>query len=392
MAKKKTKKKSTFFEDDKKPMESTGSQDSGMFPPESEDNFQGQFPPQQGQFSQQQGQLPQSDQSGGDQMAMFSQMMQSFQSMMNLGALPQQWSSSQPFQSVETSIEPDAVPHDIIYPRTLERGITTQVGIDIHPLYSKLFNDKDGNPLGGIPSGCTLTLTGPAYSGKTRSALEMIVRAVKQGIKVAYVVAEEGFYDEAESGRNDLFSRFLEVAVEVSGMTEEAFRKAHDEDYIVIPNQYHLGKNWSDFIKDYRYAVEELNCKLTIIDSINMLDPSKLNTVDNLNSLKTYNHEKGITCIVIGQVKDSGVPQGGEGLFHSSEVSIHLYEQTMTSKEIAARWGSNYRDSISLISARSKVCSSIQYPVRITENEKGLIRATTEQPIEHQFPDGFWEE
>ena len=63
----------------------------------------------------------------------------------------------------------------------------------------------------------------------------------------------------------------------------------------------------------------------------------------------------------------------------------------MTSKEIAARWGSNYRDSISLISARSKVCSSITYPVRITENDKGLIRAVKEQPVEHDFPKGFWD-
>lgn len=387
MAKKKTKKRGTFFEEEKKQVQEEQAPGEGIFPPDSvasEDQFQSPFPPQQGQ-------MPQEGQ-GGDQMAMFNQMMQSFQSMMNLGAMPQQWSSSQPFQSVETSIEPAPVPHDIIFPKTLERGIVKQNGLNIHPLFSKLFTTKDDKPLQGIPSGCTLTITGPAYSGKTRSALEMVIRAVMQGIKVAYVVAEEGFYDEADSGRNDLFSRFLEVAVDVSGLTEEEFRKKHDEDYIVIPNQYHLGKNWSDFIKDYRYAVEDLECKLTIIDSINMLDPSKLNTVDNLNSLKTYNHEKGITCIVIGQVKDSGIPQGGEGLFHSSEVSIHIYEQTMTSKDLAARWDSNYRDSIMLISARSKVCSSIKHPVRIHENEAGLIRAMKTQPIEHDFPAGFWDD
>ncbi|MHA2172724.1 MAG: hypothetical protein ACXAB7_22870, partial [Candidatus Kariarchaeaceae archaeon] len=170
------------------------------------------------------------------------------------------------------------------------------------------------------------------------------------------------------------------------------FRDKYDESYIIIPNQYHLGKTWGDFINDYRYAVEELECELTIIDSINMLDPSKLNTVDNLNALKTYNHEKGVTCIVIGQVKDSGVPQGGEALYHSSEVAIHVYEQTMTSKDLAARWGSNYRDSISLISARSKVCSTIGFPVRIMENEEGVIRAVTEQPEDHEFPKGFWED
>ncbi|OLS24112.1 MAG: hypothetical protein HeimC2_23860 [Candidatus Heimdallarchaeota archaeon LC_2] len=388
MAKKKTKKRASFFEEEKKAEHEAQTPDEGIFPPDSgiaEQPFQSPFPPQQDQVSQGGGQ-------GGDQMAMFSQMMQSFQSMMNLGAMPQQWSSSQPFQSVETSIEPAAIPHDIIFPKTLEKGIVKQDGLDIHPLFSKLFTTRDDKPLNGIPSGCTITITGPAYSGKTRSALEMVAKAVMQGTKVAYVVAEEGFYDEVNSGRNDLFSRFLEVAVGVSGLTEKEFREKYDEDYIIIPNQYHLGKNWSDFIKDYRYAVEDLECKLTIIDSINMLDPSKLNTVDNLNSLKTYNHEKGITCIVIGQVKDSGIPQGGEGLFHSSEVSIHIYEQTMTSKDLAARWDSNYRDTIMLISARSKVCSSIKHPVRIHENENGLIRAMKNQPIEHNFPDGFWDE
>jgi KaiC/GvpD/RAD55 family RecA-like ATPase len=379
MAKKKKAKKASFFEGDKPLPEEQSQDSSGMFPPESPDQMQSPFPET-------------TPAAGGDQMALFSQMMQSFQSMMNLGALPQQWSSSQPFQSVETTIEPEPVAHDIIYPKTLERGITKQQGLDIHPLYSKLFIDSEGNMLRGLPKGSTITLTGPAYSGKTRSALEMIVNAVMKDIKVAYVVAEEGFYDINESGRNDLFSRFLEVAINTSGMTEKQFRDKYDESYIIIPNQYHLGKTWGDFINDYRYAVEELDCELTIIDSINMLDPSKLNTVDNLNALKTYNHEKGVTCIVIGQVKDSGVPQGGEALYHSSEVAIHVYEQTMTSKDLAARWGSNYRDSISLISARSKVCSTIGFPVRIMENEEGVIRAVTEQPEDHEFPKGFWED
>ncbi|MHA2252782.1 MAG: RAD55 family ATPase [Candidatus Kariarchaeaceae archaeon] len=379
MAKKKKAKKASFFKEDEASPDEQSQGSSGMFPPESTDQMQSPFPePTPG--------------AGGDQMAMFSQMMQSFQSMMNLGALPQQWSSSQPFQSVETAIEPEPVAHDIIYPKTLERGITKQEGLGIHPLYSKLFLDTEGRMLGGLPRGATITLTGPAYSGKTRSALEMIVNAVMLDIKVAYVVAEEGFYDTAESGRNDLFSRFLEVAVNITGMTEKQFRKKYDESYIIIPNQYHLGKTWGDFINDYRYAVEELECKLTIIDSINMLDPSKLNTVDNLNALKTYNHEKGITCVVIGQVKDSGVPQGGEALYHSSEVAIHIYEQTMTSKDLAARWGSNYRDSISLISARSKVCSTIPFPVRIMENDEGVIRAVTEQPDDHEFPEQFWDD
>ena len=324
-----------------------------------------------------------------DQMALMTQMMQTMQSMMGAGAMPGQWDSSSPFQKSEEVVE--AVPHDIIIPKTLERGIVIQEGLDIHPLYSKLFIKEDNTLLGGIPKGCTCTLTGPAYSGKTRSALEMIVNAVMNNIKTAYVVAEEGFYDDKESGRNDLFSRFLQIAVSISKLSEKQFRKKYDEKYVVIPNQYHKGKSWDEFIRDYRYAVEELKCEFTIIDSINMLDPSKLNTVDNLNALKTYNHEKGVTCVVIGQVKDTGQPQGGEALFHTSEVALHISKKSMTSKAQAEVWGSTYRDSITVINARSKVCHTLNFPVKIGFDENGMIRADATQPADNEFPANFWD-
>ena len=245
--------------------------------------------------------------------------------------------------------------------------------------------------LNGIPKGCTITLTGPAYSGKTRSALEMIARAVMNNTKTAYVVAEESFSDDKDTGRNSLFSRFLQLASSISGLSVEEFREKYDDNYVVIPNQYHLGKTWGDFIRDYRYAVEELNCTFTIVDSINALDPSKLNTVDNLNALKTYNHDQGITCIVIGQVKDSGLPQGGESLFHTSEVALHISSKSMTSKAEAEKWGSEYRQSITIINARSKVCHAIPIPVKITFDELGLLRADKFQIEDESIPKGFWE-
>ena len=332
---------------------------------------------------------PQTPTESTDQIALMSQMMQTMQSMMSAGAMPGQWESSSPFQKTEEVVE--AVPHDIILPKTLERGIVAQEGLNIHPLYSKLFLSEDNSLLGGIPKGCTCTLTGPAYSGKTRSALEMIINAVRKDVKTAYVVAEEGFFDDKESGRNDLFSRFLKIAETITGLTEKQFRKKYDEKYVVIPNQYHKGKSWEEFIRDYRFAVEELECKFTIIDSINMLDPSKLNTVDNLNALKTYNHEKGVTCVVIGQVKDTGQPQGGEALFHTSEVALHISKKSMTSKAQAEIWGSTYRDTVTVINARSKVCHTLNFSVKISFDENGMLRADTTQPNLHEFPANFWE-
>jgi KaiC/GvpD/RAD55 family RecA-like ATPase len=332
---------------------------------------------------------PQTPSGTPDQMALMTQMMQTMQSMMSAGAMPGQWDSASPFQQTEEIVE--AVPHDIIMPKTLERGIVLQEGLNVHPLYAKLFLNDDNVPLEGIPKGCTCTLTGPAYSGKTRSALEMIVYAAMNDIKTAYVVAEEGFFDDKGSGRNDLFSRFLKIAETISGLSEKKFRQKYDDMYVVIPNQYHKGKSWEEFIRDYRYAVEELECRFTIIDSINMLDPSKLNTVDNLNALKTYNHEKGITCVVIGQVKDTGQPQGGEALFHTSEVALHISEMSMGSKAQAEIWGSQYREKITVINARSKVCHTLTFPVKIAFDDNGMIRPDPTQPSDHQFPANFWE-
>jgi hypothetical protein len=403
------KKKASFFDDDKEESSSSdssfppGQNDSvpAFIPPPNSSPFQNQsnfqnpinqnIPPQSNFPNQGQGTIHQTNQQAGpvDQMTMLTQMMTTFQSMLSAGAMPQQWSSSTPFQQSEEMQE--AIPHDIILPKTLERGIIAQKGLDVHPLYSKLFLTHENELLNGLPMGCTITLTGPAYSGKTRSALEMMINAVMKGIKTAYVVAEEGFFDTKGSGRNDLFSRFLQIAVEITGMSESEFRDKCDDLYVIIPAQYHLGKTWGDFIKDYRYVIEDLGCKFTIIDSINMLDPSKLNTVDNLNALKTYCHEKGVTSVVIGQVKDTGLPQGGEALFHTSEVSLHIYEKSMTSKAEAETWGSEYRQSIFLIEARSKVCHTVGFPIKINMHYKGLIRADENQPNKNDFPTGFWD-
>ena len=323
------------------------------------------------------------------------QMMQTLQGMLGgiMSGTGQTYASAQPF----TPQAPEAVTHEVVLPKTLKRGIVTQEALDIHPLYNKLFLDLDGDLLGGVPKGCTITITGPPYIGKTRSALEMMVRALEGGMRVGYVVAEEGFYDEKDSGRNDLFSRFLELASQVSGLSEKAFRKSYDGSYVIIPNQYHLGKTWADFIRDYRYAVEELGINLMLIDSINMLDPSKLNTVENLNALKTYNHSQGVTAIVIGQIKDTGLPQGGEALFHTSEVAIHFFTRSIGSNAEAEHWGGEpaglrHRSKIELVSARSKVSKALSFPIRILmDDESGLVRAHAKQAKDYVFPDGFWD-
>ena len=118
------------------------------------------------------------------------------------------------------------------------------------------------------------------------------------------------------------------------------------ENVFVLQSQYHKGQTWDDFVTKYRYLVEKEEIRFVVIDSLNMLDPTKNRTADNLSALKTYNHEKGITCICIGQIRDTGMPVGGEALQHTADVVFLIEELSMGSKEMAEQWGSAYRAKI----------------------------------------------
>jgi len=122
-----------------------------------------------------------------------------------------------------------------------------------------------------------------------------------------------------------------------------------------------------------------------VIDSLNMLDPTKNRTADNLSALKTYNHEKGITCICIGQIRDTGMPVGGEALVHTADVVFLIEEMGLGSKEQAELWGGKYRDKIDIITAVKSVTTPIfPHPIRITrDGVTGAMRAHDAQPAEY---------
>lgn len=80
---------------------------------------------------------------------------------------------------------------------------------------------------------------------------------------MAYVVAEEGFYNPPEFGRDDLNSRMTKIGMQATGLGEEEFANKVLSNVFVMQSQYHLGKSWDDFV---------------IIDSLNMLDRTRNRT------------------------------------------------------------------------------------------------------------------
>jgi KaiC/GvpD/RAD55 family RecA-like ATPase len=357
------------------------------------------MPMQQPQMMQQPGMMPmqqpgmgmpmQQPQMGMGQNPMMAmmQMMQMMGTMMGGMGSPMVDPSAVPFGAQPTADGDRGLDGDILRPALLTSRIKTQEAVPLGSVLDLLCLTEDGkNALGGVPKGCTLALAGPPGKGKTRSALAGMCRVARTGQKVAFVVAEEGFYDTVGSGRDDLCSRMTKIGMAATGLTEDELEAQVLDNVYVLESQYHKSHTWDDFVGKYRYLVEKENIKFVVIDSLNMLDPTKNRTADNLSALKTYNHEKGITCICIGQIRDTGMPVGGEALMHTADAVFLLEEMSLGSKEQAEMWGGKYREKIDVISVVKSVTTPIfPYPVRVArDGVTGTLLPHAGQPAEYK--------
>jgi KaiC/GvpD/RAD55 family RecA-like ATPase len=347
--------------------------------------------PQPGMMPQPQGmpmpgQMP--SQGGGNPMM---QMMQMMQMMMGSGGgtgMPMMDPAAMPFQGGGEAVQDEdaGLDADFIRPALLDNLIKTQHAISLGGVLDVLCLSDDGkHALGGVPMGCTIALAGPPGKGKTRSALAGMARVAQSGEKVAMVVAEEGFHDDADSGRDDLCSRMVKIGMAATGLDEKKFTKDVLENVYVLESQYHKGHSWDDFVTKYRYLIEQQEISFVVIDSLNMLDPSKNRTADNLSALKTYNHEQGVTCLCIGQIRDTGLPVGGEALQHTADAVFLIEEMSLGSKEIAKTWGGEYRDKIDIVRAvKSVTTPTFPHPVRIGRDpDTGGMVVHESQPEEY---------
>ena len=304
---------------------------------------------------------------GGNPMFAMMQMMQAMMGGMGgAPAMPMIDPAAVPFAQGNAVDDRDAgLDATIIRPALLSPLLKTQEAIPTGSILDSLCLTEDAaHALGGIPKGCTIAFAGPPGKGKTRTALATLARVAASGERVALVVAEEGFHDEEGSGRDDLCSRLVKIGMAATGLDEAEFASQALENVYVLESQYHRGQTWDDFVTRYRYLVEQESIRFVVIDSLNMLDPTKNRTADNLSALKTYNHEKGITCLCIGQIRDTGTPAGGEALQHTADAVFLLEEMSLCSKEIAETWGGSYRDKIDVIVAVKSVTTPI-FPHRV---------------------------
>lgn len=319
------------------------------------------------------------------------QMMQMMQTMMGMAqGLPLVDPAALPFTAPEAPAAEDrGLEADLIRPARLTGRLKTQQPLPTGSVLDLLCLTEDGaSALGGLPRGCTCALAGPPGKGKTRTALAALARVASTGTRCGLVVAEEGFQDQAGSGRDDLCSRLVKIGMAATGLSEEALQQRALENLYVLESQYHKGQSWDAFISRYRYLVEQAGVGFVVIDSLNMLDPQKNRTADNLSALKTYNHQHGVTCLCIGQIRDTGMPVGGEALMHTADVVYLLEEMSLGSKEMAEFWGGRYRDVVDVVRAVKSVTTPVfPHPVRLLRDERtGGLALHPAQPASYALP------
>jgi KaiC/GvpD/RAD55 family RecA-like ATPase len=211
-------------------------------------------------------------------------------------------------------------------------GVPKQDVIPYTAVIDQVLSAGNGN---GIPTGCTIVVQGPPSSGKTRTAMRAALTYAAIGKRCAYVVAEEGFQSPV-GGRLDFYSKLSAMAKDLK-LSDKWTTIARN--LVIIEAQFHKNVGWNDFVNAYKYAVAKLEAKIVIVDSITALDSSGGRVSDRLAKLKTFNHDHGVTCVVLSQMA------GSEALVHVSDAFVRIEDITATSKEHGAEMGVKYRES-----------------------------------------------
>lgn len=323
------------------------------------------------------------------------QMMQMMQAMMGMTAVPQPAvdPSAQPFTAVESpAAEDEEYAQGVVRPGKIERKIRAQEALATGTILDRLCLDESGKrALGGIPKGCLVSLAGPPGKGKMCTALAALARVVKAGVPSALVIGDESLPPADGPLRADLAARLAAFGAAATRSTPETFTAEVLDRLNVLESRHdRADRMWDAFIQRYRFAVESLGVRFAVVDSIGMLDPTRSATADNLSALKTYNHQHGVTCLLVAHIREStGLPVGGASLMHTCDAVYFLEEISLGSKEMAELWGGNYRDKIDLLTcAKSVTTPSFAFPVRVETNpETGVVSLSGMNPSAHTPPD-----
>lgn len=189
-----------------------------------------------------------------------------------------------------------------------------------------LFMTTEGKSLNGIPICGQFAITGLPGAGKSILVEEIAIRVAGSGRKVLYATAEDTW--KSATPRFDLQSRLKQKA----DIIDLDWNKIRENLFVLDTVAYPELRDWSTFTETYRYVTEKEKIKLTIIDSVTLLEAYRGALKYRVMELARYNQVQGVTALYVNQRSsetwDSYEMAGGIGLAYNLDGAITVdYER-----------------------------------------------------------------
>lgn len=244
-----------------------------------------------------------------------------------------------------------------------------------HPtgtLLDDLFLDHEGKSIGGLPKTAQMAMTGLAGSGKSILISEIALKSAAKKQKTLLVTSEDVFKTSSE--RFDLQARLMTKAE----ILELDWPTIQDNLFVLDAVSNSDLRQWKSFAETYRYAAMKHNIKLSLIDSVTMLEDRRGQLKYKLMELCRFNQENGITMVAVNQRTkedwDKYEMAGGHAIAHAVDGTILVdYGKTYHPDQVAelGKRGTFVR-MVRVMDCR--LCNFVRtrIPIEITKN--GFIR------------------
>ena len=246
----------------------------------------------------------------------------------------QQQSMAQPttddWQVAEAPMESDIVLGDEIGLADYEARISKPKGIDFSfkkleglptgTFLDDMFLDHEEKPIGGLPKTVQMAMTGLAGAGKSILISEIALKSAGKGIPTLLVTSEDVF--ETDSERFDLQSR-LKVKADI---LEIDWTLIQDNLFVLDAVSSPDLRHWKDFAETYRYTCQKYGIRLSLIDSVTMLEDTRGALKYRVMEICRFNQEQGITALMVNQrtkeTWDAYEMAGGHAIAHAVDGTI----------------------------------------------------------------------
>jgi len=241
-----------------------------------------------------------------------------------------------------------------------------------------LFMTTEGKSLNGIPICGQFAITGLPRAGKSILVEEIAVRVAGSGRKVLYATAEDTW--KSATPRFDLQSRLKQKA-DIIGLD---WNKIRENLFVLDTVAYPELRDWSTFTETYRYVAEKEKIKLTIIDSVTVLEAYRGALKHRVMELARYNQVHGVTALYVNQRStetwESYEMAGGTGLAHNLDGAIIVDYERVYWQDQQVNPEANRGEFVRIARILDcRICNFERRRIKIDVTADGFLRAT--EPI-----------